>query len=194
MYTPEYVTPSGVEAGSGGQNGVEVPDSEIYSADVRNNIQVFRLRLSATLNITYRGDRADQSHLIVDIPAIRPCVVHNTDAARPRHGRHCSAIASSLSAFNRSRPTRRPAARCRPMSPAGNASNWPITRSAIKLDVHGPILLSAGGGEIFANEVFTVEPGLYSARFGGVRVEDMVTVTPAGPVNFNRLPDHLDWR
>jgi len=30
--------------------------------------------------------------------------------------------------------------------------------------------------------------------FGGVRVEDMVAVTAAGPENFNCLPDHLDWR
>jgi len=45
-----------------------------------------------------------------------------------------------------------------------------------------------------ANEVFTVEPGLYSAKFGGVRVEDMVVVTTAGPKNLNCLPDHLDWR
>ena len=62
------------------------------------------------------------------------------------------------------------------------------------MEVHEPILLSDGGGEILANEVFTVEPGLYSAKFGGVRVEDMVAVTEAGAVNFNRIPDHLDWR
>ena len=68
------------------------------------------------------------------------------------------------------------------------------TGHGIGLDVHEPILLSDGGGEILANEVFTVEPGLYSARFGGVRVEDMVVVTTAGPKNLNRLPDHLDWR
>ena len=68
------------------------------------------------------------------------------------------------------------------------------TGHGIGLDVHEPILLSAGGGEIMANEVFTVEPGLYSARFGGVRVEDMVVVTTAGPKNLNCLPDHLDWR
>ena len=67
------------------------------------------------------------------------------------------------------------------------------TGHGIGLDVHEPILLSGGGGEILANEVFTVEPGLYSAKFGGVRVEDMVAVTEAGPVNFNRIPDHLDW-
>ena len=68
------------------------------------------------------------------------------------------------------------------------------TGHGIGLDVHEPILLSDGGGEILNNEVFTVEPGLYSAKFGGVRVEDMVAVTAAGPINFNLLPDHLDWR
>ena len=68
------------------------------------------------------------------------------------------------------------------------------TGHGIGLDVHEPILLSDGGGEILANEVFTVEPGLYSAQFGGVRVEDMVAVTADGPKNFNRLPDHLNWR
>ncbi|MDP6795000.1 MAG: M24 family metallopeptidase [Verrucomicrobiota bacterium] len=68
------------------------------------------------------------------------------------------------------------------------------TGHGIGLDVHESILLSNGGGEILVNEVFTVEPGLYSAKFGGVRVEDMVVVTEAGPINFNRIPDHLDWR
>jgi len=68
------------------------------------------------------------------------------------------------------------------------------TGHGIGLDVHEPILLSDGGGEIMANEVFTVEPGLYSAKFGGVRVEDMVAVKVTGSENFNCLPDHLDWR
>ena len=67
------------------------------------------------------------------------------------------------------------------------------TGHGIGLDVHEPILLSDGGGEILVNEVFTVEPGLYSAKFGGVRVEDMVAVTEAGAVNFNSIPDHLNW-
>ena len=68
------------------------------------------------------------------------------------------------------------------------------TGHGIGLDVPEPILLSDGGGEILANEVFTVEPGLYSARFGGVRVEDMVIVTGDGSLNLNHLPGGLDWR
>ena len=84
------------------------------------------------------------------------------------------------------------------LPPEGAAKDFTSMRHGtghgIGLDVHEPILLSDGGGEILENEVFTVEPGLYSAKFGGVRVEDMVAVTAAGPENFNRLPDHLDWR
>jgi Xaa-Pro aminopeptidase len=68
------------------------------------------------------------------------------------------------------------------------------TGHGIGLDLHEPILLAKGGGEILASEVFTVEPGLYSAKYGGVRVEDMVTVTGNGFENYNKLPSGLDWK
>ncbi|WP_168566820.1 M24 family metallopeptidase [Crateriforma spongiae] len=68
------------------------------------------------------------------------------------------------------------------------------TGHGIGLDVHEPILLDAGGGEMLAGEVFTVEPGLYGRRCGGIRVEDMVVVTPEGPRNLNELNEGLDWR
>ena len=68
------------------------------------------------------------------------------------------------------------------------------TGHGIGLDVHEPILLAKGGEEILAGEVFTVEPGLYSAKYGGVRVEDMVTVTADGFENFNKLQSTLDWK
>ncbi len=67
------------------------------------------------------------------------------------------------------------------------------TGHGIGLEVHEPILLDDGGGEMLAGEVFTVEPGLYGRHDGGVRVEDMVVVTPAGPRNLNRLHEGLDW-
>jgi len=54
-------------------------------------------------------------------------------------------------------------------------------------------LLAKGGGEILEHEVFTVEPGLYSAKYGGVRVEDMLTITVDGSENFNQLHTGLDW-
>lgn len=67
------------------------------------------------------------------------------------------------------------------------------TGHGIGLEVHEPILLDDGGGEMLAGEVFTVEPGLYGRLDGGVRVEDMVVVTDDGPRNLNRLPEGLDW-
>ena len=67
------------------------------------------------------------------------------------------------------------------------------TGHGIGLDVHPPILLDHGGGEIFQGEVFTVEPGLYSARLGGVRVEDMVVVTANGHEVLAPVPEGLDW-
>lgn len=68
------------------------------------------------------------------------------------------------------------------------------TGHGIGLEVHEPILLDAGGGAMMENEVFTVEPGLYGRKDGGVRVEDMIIVTKDGPVNLNQLPEGLDWR
>jgi Xaa-Pro aminopeptidase len=67
------------------------------------------------------------------------------------------------------------------------------TGHGIGLDVHEPVLLDEGGGEIHAGEVFTVEPGLYSPVHGGVRIEDMVLVTPTGHRVLFPLHDSLDW-
>jgi len=68
------------------------------------------------------------------------------------------------------------------------------TGHGIGLEIHEPILLDDGGGELLCNEVFTIEPGVYGRRTGGVRVEDMLVVTPGPPRNLNRLHEGLDWR
>lgn len=69
------------------------------------------------------------------------------------------------------------------------------TGHGIGLEVHEPILLDDNGGTLMAGEVFTIEPGLYSQRFGGVRVEDMVVINASGvPRNLNQLPTGLDWK
>jgi Xaa-Pro aminopeptidase len=68
------------------------------------------------------------------------------------------------------------------------------TGHGIGLDVHEPILLDHGGGELLEGEVFTVEPGLYGRIDGGVRIEDMLVVTSGEPRNLNTLHDGLDWR
>lgn len=68
------------------------------------------------------------------------------------------------------------------------------TGHGIGLDVHEPILLDTGGGEIFAGEVFTIEPGLYGRKCGAVRVEDMLVVTDGPARNFNELHEGLSWK
>lgn len=67
------------------------------------------------------------------------------------------------------------------------------TGHGIGLDLHEPILLDWEGPEILDGEVFTVEPGLYGRRDGGVRVEDMLVVTAGEPRNLNSLPETLQW-
>ncbi|MBI1372064.1 MAG: M24 family metallopeptidase [Phycisphaera sp.] len=70
------------------------------------------------------------------------------------------------------------------------------TGHGIGLDVHEPILLDYDAGAMLTNEVFTVEPGLYSATHGGVRVEDMAVVT-AAPNDvrvLGKLNTGLNWQ
>ena len=67
------------------------------------------------------------------------------------------------------------------------------TVHGIGLEVHEPILLDDGGGEILKGEVFTVEPGLYSATLGGVRIEDMAKVDDTGSEILSELHEGLDW-
>lgn len=67
------------------------------------------------------------------------------------------------------------------------------TGHGVGLDVHEPPLLDLKGPELVVGDVLTVEPGLYDPRVGGLRIEDMVAVTPDGCENFNALPEGLDW-
>jgi Xaa-Pro aminopeptidase len=54
-------------------------------------------------------------------------------------------------------------------------------------------LLDFKGPELVIGDVVTVEPGVYSQALGGVRVEDMVVVTPDGCENLNHQPEGLNW-
>ncbi len=81
----------------------------------------------------------------------------------------------------------------------GQTSDDPVmphgTGHGVGLEVHEPILLDDNGGTLLAGEVLTIEPGLYGRKYGGVRVEDMVVISKAGPPhNLNQLPTGLDWK
>lgn len=67
------------------------------------------------------------------------------------------------------------------------------TGHGIGLDVHEPPLLDMKGPGLVVGDALTIEPGLYSRSVGGVRVEDMVIVTPDGCLNLNTLPTGLTW-
>jgi Xaa-Pro aminopeptidase len=64
----------------------------------------------------------------------------------------------------------------------------------IGLNVHEAPLVDEGGPELVVGDALTIEPGLYHATIGGVRIEDMVIVRADGCENLNRLPEGLDWR
>lgn len=68
------------------------------------------------------------------------------------------------------------------------------TGHGIGLEVHEPPLLDMKGPPLLAGDAVTIEPGLYGAAIGGVRIEDLVIVTAEGCENLGRLPEGLDWR
>jgi Xaa-Pro aminopeptidase len=63
----------------------------------------------------------------------------------------------------------------------------------VGLEVHEePLLGMAGHDELVAGDVIAVEPGLYRAGFGGLRLEDLVLVTEDGAENLTRFPYELE--
>ncbi len=80
----------------------------------------------------------------------------------------------------------------------GEISDSPVmphgTGHGVGLEIHEPILLDDNGGTLLCGEALTVEPGLYSRQYGGVRVEDMIVTTDSAPINLNKLHDGLKWK
>lgn len=68
------------------------------------------------------------------------------------------------------------------------------TGHGLGLSIHEPPLEDFKGPELVVGDVVSVEPGLYSKKYGGIRIEDVVAVTEDGCVNLGSpLPEKLDW-
>jgi len=66
------------------------------------------------------------------------------------------------------------------------------TGHGIGLAVHeDPLVNSENKGLLQEGMVFTIEPGIYIPNWGGVRIEDMVLVTPHGAEVLTYLPREL---
>ncbi len=68
------------------------------------------------------------------------------------------------------------------------------TGHGVGLEIHEPPRISMHGSKLRTGQVVTVEPGLYYADIGGVRLEDMVLVTKTGCKNLTRFPKQLEIR
>ncbi len=63
---------------------------------------------------------------------------------------------------------------------------------AMGLEIHEPPFLTPRGtAPLAAGAVLTVEPGIYAAGTGGIRIEDVVVVTDGDPVVLTTLPREL---
>jgi Xaa-Pro aminopeptidase len=61
----------------------------------------------------------------------------------------------------------------------------------VGLEVHERPRLSVVGDDLVPGDVITLEPGLYRAGFGGVRLEDILLVTEDGAETVTRYPYEL---
>jgi Xaa-Pro aminopeptidase len=62
----------------------------------------------------------------------------------------------------------------------------------VGLEVHEPPRLSVAGDDLIPGDVITIEPGLYRAGFGGVRLEDILIVTEDGAEVVTQYPYELE--
>ncbi|HET6463459.1 MAG TPA: Xaa-Pro peptidase family protein, partial [Candidatus Krumholzibacteria bacterium] len=68
------------------------------------------------------------------------------------------------------------------------------TGHGLGLEIHEPPRIAMNDTRLKAGMVVTVEPGLYYAGIGGMRIEDTVLVTRTGIRNLTRFPKFLEVR
>ncbi len=124
------------------------------------------------------------------------CVGRPTARQREIHALVLNAQTAAIKAI-------RPGASCKsiddaardPIKRAGHGHHFGHgTGHGIGLMVHeGPSISALSRDQVEQDMVFTVEPGVYIPGWGGVRVEDMVSVTEKGAKVLTTLPRDLLW-
>jgi Xaa-Pro aminopeptidase len=67
------------------------------------------------------------------------------------------------------------------------------TGHGVGLEIHeAPRIGKTSVDSVKAGQVVTIEPGLYYAGVGGVRLEDMASVTARGPKNLTKFEKVLE--
>jgi Xaa-Pro aminopeptidase len=98
---------------------------------------------------------------------------------------------AGLAAVAAGLPARELDATCRTVFEDAGYGEWFLhgTGHGVGLDIHeDPFAAMVSADELVAGDVVTVEPGLYRDGFGGIRIEDLVTVTPTGCRILTTLP------
>ena len=62
----------------------------------------------------------------------------------------------------------------------------------VGLEVHERPWISRAGDDLVPGDVITLEPGLYRAGYGGVRLEDILVVTDDGAEIVTQYPYELE--
>jgi Xaa-Pro aminopeptidase len=87
-------------------------------------------------------------------------------------------------------------AACRDRFAADGLADWFLhgTGHGVGLLIHeDPFASSTSTAELVEGDVVTVEPGLYRGGFGGIRIEDLAVVTPAGCRTLTHTPKDAPW-
>ena len=120
---------------------------------------------------------------VVGEPDARQREIYDLVLAGPaRRSRRCRAPAS---------PPRDLDEACRGVFRDAGYDDWFIhgTGHGVGLDIHEEPFAAATSTAVLAEgDVVTVEPGLYRDGFGGVRIEDLVSVTATGCATLTTLP------
>lgn len=66
------------------------------------------------------------------------------------------------------------------------------TGHGVGLELHENPRIGPKGGNICSGQVVTIEPGIYKPEIGGVRIEDLVSITEDGYKNLTDYPKYLE--